>query len=89
MVYRRVACFLLGSALYYWELAGEWKVGRAEKWEERRGEERREEKGTDAPRRRKRDARKALCFCFWVCVHAFPLGVVFACRSGIHACLVE
>ena len=87
MVYRRVACFLLVSAkLYYWELAGEWKVGRAEKWEERRGER---TDGRTASQEAGREEGVVLLL-LGVCVCMRPVGRrVFACRSGIHACLVE
>ena len=88
MVYRRVACFLLGSAkLYYWELVGEIN-GR---WGARRNGRRGEGNGRmHAPRRRKRDARKARASASGcMCVHAFPLGVVFACEDFMLACLVE
>ena len=46
---------------------------------------------TDAPRRRKRDARKALCFCLWVVCACVPLGVVClrVGREFMLACLVE
>ena len=88
MVYRRVACFLLGGAkLYYWELAGEWKVGRAEKWEERRGEER----GTDARTASQEAGREegvVLQGC--VCVHASRwASCLCVSREFMLACLVE